>query len=83
MYEYEFVDEIEEGKEYKLGVLYEFIEKHRYHLYSETIGTGFLPYEQRICIISKVINKKYQYLCNKDFRMHINNVEGIIFAEYK
>lgn len=81
MFENEFVDKIEEGKEYKLGVLQEFISKYNYNLYSNTISIGCR--EQRMCVVSKVINKKLQCLSNPYYTSNINyaEVEGIILAE--
>jgi hypothetical protein len=81
MFENEFVDNLEENNEYKLGVLQEFLSKYNYHLYSKTISIGC--HEQQMCAVSKVINKKLQCLSNPHYTSNINyaEVEGIIFAE--
>lgn len=84
MYEDKFVNAIESGKQYKLGVINEFISKNNYHLYSKTIGLFIGNSEQRLCIVSKVINHEYDCLSNPKNSETINSqkVNGIIFAEY-
>lgn len=83
MFEDEFVDKIEEGKEYKLGVLYEFISQHKYHLYSKSIGVSIGYSEQKVCRVNRVINEKH--MCLSDTRnagvISHNEVNGILFAE--
>ena len=83
MYEDEFVNTIEAGKQYKLGVLYEFLSKYNYHLYSTTIDFS-IGNEQRICNVNKVISKDYYCLSdsNNSGRIDSQKVNGLIFAEY-
>lgn len=81
MFEDEFVDKLEEGEEYKLGVIYEYLSKNNIHLYSSTIRVGM--HEQTMCIINKVIERdtnfiQYSRSCG---RIHFDSVEGIVFAE--
>lgn len=83
MYEDEFLQTVEEGKTYNLNILYEYLIKHNYHLYSETIGVCFPLNNQRVCIVNKVINNKYNYVRWQGSSICYESVKGIIFAEIK
>lgn len=83
MYEYECIDKVEEGREYKQGVLLDFAKRHKYQLYSETLGVVFWDCEQTKCIVTKVMDKKFQHVNPREGDTEIETVGGIIFAERK
>lgn len=83
MYESELINKIEEGKEYKIEILEEFVFKHQYHLYSKTIGSNLYVGGQAMCVVQKVIEGDYHFLNDDGEMVHIESVKGIVFAELK
>ena len=84
MYESDFINKVEEGREYKLGVLKEFLEMNNYILLSETINCGIGYTDQKLCKVVGVIDRKYECLSNINSLGQINyrGINGIIFAEF-
>lgn len=83
MYESELISKVEEGKEYKEEILEEFVLKHHYHLYFETIGSNIFLGGEVMCVVEKVIEGDYQFLNNDGEVIHIEPVRGIVFDELK
>ena len=86
MYQDRSSNNIEVGKLYKLGDLYEYILEYNYHIYSNTIqesGFAICNSTQKLCLVDQVINHEYICLMINDARKITSpKVNGIIFAEY-